>query len=101
MDSGGEMFSKTGSICNSLISKDSIFLTLSLDKKNIGCPRRLSRESYFHDGIGGFGRDRGYGVLAGAYSNANLIEDNIFHTLDGGFMMAAGGAPGMCLPITT
>ena len=39
MDSDGEMFSKTGSICNSLISKDSIFLTLSLDKKNVGCPR--------------------------------------------------------------
>lgn len=52
------------------------------------------RESYFHDGIGGFGRDRGYGVLADAYSNANLIENNIFHTLDGGFMMAAGGASG-------
>jgi len=52
------------------------------------------RESYFHDGIGGFGRDRGYGVLADAYSNANLIENNVFHTLDGGFLMAAGGASG-------
>jgi hypothetical protein len=52
------------------------------------------RECYFHDGIGGFGRDRGYGVLADAYSNANLIENNIFRTLDGGFMMAAGGASG-------
>ena len=52
------------------------------------------RLCYFHDGIGGFGRDRGYGVLADNYATANLIEDNIFHTLDGGFMMTAGGASG-------
>jgi len=50
------------------------------------------RESYFHDAINGFGRSYGYGVLADMYSSANLIENNIFRTLDGGFLMAAGGA---------
>jgi hypothetical protein len=52
------------------------------------------RESYFHGGIAGFGRDHGYAVLVDAYSTHNLIEDNIFSTLDGGFMMTAGGAAG-------
>jgi hypothetical protein len=52
------------------------------------------RQCYFHDGIGGYGRDRGYALLADAYATHNLIEDNIFSTLDGGFMMCAGGAAG-------
>jgi len=50
------------------------------------------RESYFHNAINGFGRSYGYGVLTDMYSSANLIENNIFQTLDGGFLMAAGGA---------
>ena len=53
MDSEGEMFSKTGSICNSLISKGSIFLTLSLDKKNIGCPLWLAQETIGCDEVPG------------------------------------------------
>jgi hypothetical protein len=52
------------------------------------------RESYFHDAINGFGRSYGYGVLTDLYSSANLIEDNILRSLDGGFLMAAGGASG-------
>ena len=52
------------------------------------------RDCYIHDAIGGFGRDRGYGVLIDAYSSANLVENNIFKTMDGGGVMAAGGASG-------
>jgi hypothetical protein len=52
------------------------------------------RESYFHNAINGFGRSYGYGILTDIYSSANLIEDNILRTLDGGFLMAAGGASG-------
>jgi hypothetical protein len=50
--------------------------------------------SYFHNAINGFGRSYGYGILADMYSSANLIENNILRTLDGGFLMAAGGASG-------
>ncbi len=52
------------------------------------------RASYFHESINGYGRSHGYGVLVDMFSSANLVEDNIFHTLDGGFMMTAGGASG-------
>ena len=52
------------------------------------------RESYFHESINGYGRSHGYGVLVDMFSSANLIENNIFRTLDGGFMMTAGGASG-------
>lgn len=52
------------------------------------------RESYFHESIAGYGRSHGYGVLVDMFSSANLVENNIFRTLDGGFMMTAGGASG-------
>ncbi len=52
------------------------------------------RESYFHDSINGYGRSHGYGVLIDMFSSANLVENNMFRTLDGGFMMTAGGAAG-------
>jgi len=52
------------------------------------------RNSYFHDAINGFGRSYGYGILTDLYSSANLIENNILRALDGGFLMAAGGASG-------
>jgi hypothetical protein len=52
------------------------------------------RESTFHNAINGFGRSYGYGILTDMYSSANLIENNILRTLDGGFLMAAGGASG-------
>ncbi|MBL0176627.1 MAG: right-handed parallel beta-helix repeat-containing protein [Ignavibacteria bacterium] len=52
------------------------------------------RDSYFHDAINGFGRSYGYGILVDAYASSNLIENNILHTLDGGFLMTAGGASG-------
>lgn len=52
------------------------------------------RESYFHESINGYGRSHGYGVLVDMFSSANLVENNIFRTLDGGFMMTAGGAAG-------
>jgi hypothetical protein len=52
------------------------------------------RECYFHESINGYGRSHGYGVLVDQFSSANLIENNMFRTLDGGFMMTAGGASG-------
>jgi len=52
------------------------------------------RESYFHESLSGYGRSHGYGVLVDMFSSANLVENNIFRTLDGGFMMTAGGASG-------
>jgi hypothetical protein len=52
------------------------------------------RDCSFHNAINGFGRSHGYGILADAYSSANLIENNILRTLDGGFLMTAGGASG-------
>jgi hypothetical protein len=52
------------------------------------------RESYFHESINGYGRSHGYGVLVDMFSSANLVENNIFRTLDGGMMMTAGGAAG-------
>ncbi len=52
------------------------------------------RESYFHESINGYGRSHGYGMLVDMFSSANLVENNIFKTLDGGMMMTAGGAAG-------
>jgi len=55
------------------------------------------RRCYFHESINGYGRSHGYGVLLDRFSSANLVEDNIFRTLDGGFMMTTGGAAGNVL----
>ncbi|NMB76546.1 MAG: hypothetical protein GYA21_15615 [Myxococcales bacterium] len=55
------------------------------------------RRSYFHHSINGYGRSHGYGVLLDMFSSANLVEDNMFYSLDGGFMMTAGGAAGNVL----
>lgn len=52
------------------------------------------RECYFHIGIDGYGRDRGYGILLDMHSSNNLVENNILSTIDGGGVMAAGGASG-------
>ena len=52
------------------------------------------RECYVHSGIDGYGRDRGYGILLDLHSSNNLVEDNILSTIDGGGVMAAGGASG-------
>ena len=52
------------------------------------------RDSYFHESINGYGRSHGYGVLVDMFSSANLIENNIYRTLDGGLMMTGGGAAG-------
>ncbi|MFC1526748.1 hypothetical protein ACFL6X_08075, partial [Candidatus Latescibacterota bacterium] len=52
------------------------------------------RDSYFHESINGYGRSHGYGVLVDMFSSANLVENNVFHTLDGGLMMTGGGAAG-------
>jgi hypothetical protein len=68
------------------IQRRAIWLIESLQNDIRGC--------YFHEGIDGYGRDRGYGLLVDAYSTANLVENNIFVSLDGGFMMTAGGASG-------
>ncbi|MBN2498988.1 MAG: hypothetical protein JXR96_30645 [Deltaproteobacteria bacterium] len=55
------------------------------------------RECYFHESINGYGRSHGYGVLVDMFSSANLVEDNILRTLDGGFLMTSGGAAGNVL----
>jgi hypothetical protein len=52
------------------------------------------RDSRFHDAIAGFGVDRGYGIQLDLQSTATLIENNVFHAIDGGGLMAAGGATG-------
>ena len=52
------------------------------------------RECYVHTGNDGYGRDRGYGILLDLHSSNNLVEDNILSTIDGGGVMAAGGASG-------
>ncbi len=52
------------------------------------------RETYIHLGLDGYGRDRGYGILLDAHSSNNLVEDNVLSTIDGGGIMAAGGASG-------
>ncbi len=52
------------------------------------------RECYVHTGIDGYGRDRGYGILLDLHSSNNLVEDNILSTIDGGGVMAGGGASG-------
>lgn len=55
------------------------------------------RHCTFRDAVTGYGRDRGYGLLIDAQSTANLAEDNLFHSVDGGGMMTAGGAIGNVL----
>jgi hypothetical protein len=52
------------------------------------------RECYVHTGIDGYGRDRGYGILLDLHSSNNLVDDNILSSIDGGGVMAAGGASG-------
>lgn len=52
------------------------------------------RDSTFHDGIAGFGRDRGYGVQLDLQSTANLVENNVVYRVDGGGIMTSGGAIG-------
>jgi hypothetical protein len=52
------------------------------------------RECYLHGGIDGYGRDRGYGILLDLHSTNNLVEDNVLSTIDGGGVMAGGGASG-------
>ena len=52
------------------------------------------RECYVHTGIDGYGRDHGYGIFVDLYSSNNLVEDNILSDIDGGGLMAGGGASG-------
>ncbi len=52
------------------------------------------RETYIHIGIDGYGRDRGYGIFLDMHSSNNLVENNILSTIDGGGVMAGGGASG-------
>jgi hypothetical protein len=54
------------------------------------------RECYIHTGIDGYGRDRGYGLFVDLHSSNNLVENNIFSTIDGGGIMT-GGASGNVL----
>lgn len=55
------------------------------------------RECYIHTGIDGYGRDRGYGLFVDLHSSNNLVENNIFSTIDGGGIMTGGGASGNVL----
>jgi hypothetical protein len=48
----------------------------------------------FRNAINGFGRDHGYGLELSLQSTANLVEDNIFETVDGGGVMTDNGAIG-------
>lgn len=52
------------------------------------------RGSYVHTGLDGYGRDRGYGIFLDLHSSNNLVEDNILSDIDGGGVMAGGGASG-------
>lgn len=52
------------------------------------------RACTIRDGIAGFGRDRGYGFQLSLQSTANLVENNLFHTVDGGGVMTSEGAIG-------
>lgn len=52
------------------------------------------RDCTFHGAIHGFGRDHGYGLELSAQSTANLVENNIFDTVDGGGVMTDNGAVG-------
>lgn len=52
------------------------------------------RECYVYIGIDGYGRDRGYGIFLDLHSSNNLVENNILSTIDGGGVMAGGGASG-------
>ena len=52
------------------------------------------RDCYVHIGIDGYGRDRGYGIFLDLHSSNNLVENNILSTIDGGGIMAGGGASG-------
>ncbi len=52
------------------------------------------RDCTFHNAINGFGRDHGYGLELSLQSTANLVENNIFDTVDGGGVMTDNGAIG-------
>lgn len=52
------------------------------------------RDCYFHHSVNGYGRSHGYGVLVDLISTANLVENNVFVTIDGGGAMTGGGATG-------
>ena len=52
------------------------------------------RDCYVHIGIDGYGRDRGYGIFLDLHISNNLVENNILSTIDGGGIMAGGGASG-------
>jgi hypothetical protein len=55
------------------------------------------RECYFHHSKSGYGRSHGYGIFVDMLSTANLVEDNVFTTIDGGGIMTGGGASGNVL----
>jgi hypothetical protein len=55
------------------------------------------RECYMHHSKNGYGRSHGYGIFVDLLSTANLIEDNVFTTIDGGGIMTGGGATGNVL----
>jgi hypothetical protein len=52
------------------------------------------RECYIHTSINGYGRSHGYGIYMDQFSTANLIENNVFKTIDGGGIMLGSGASG-------
>ncbi len=52
------------------------------------------RDMYIHIGIDGYGRDRGYGIFLDLHSSNNMVENNVLSTIDGGGVMAGGGASG-------
>jgi hypothetical protein len=53
--------------------------------------RNVVRDSYFHDGINGFGNGHGYGIALDGYQTATLVENNALVTLSN-FVMLAGGS---------
>jgi hypothetical protein len=61
-----------------------VWVQQSLQSEISGC--------YFHESINGYGRSHGYGVLLTSFSSANLIENNILRTLDGGFIQTSGAS---------
>ena len=55
------------------------------------------RECWMHHSKNGYGRSHGYGIFVDLLSTANLVEDNVFSTIDGGGIMTGGGATGNVL----
>jgi hypothetical protein len=55
------------------------------------------RECSFHHSKNGYGRSHGYGIFVDMLSTANLVENNVFTTIDGGGIMTGGGASGNVL----